>query len=149
MLATEDTATNRVLWTATSHDAAGRLDGELAGNGLLTRRDYDVYSGHLRRMTTGIQDQQDLVRDLTYTYDGATNVASITDMMAGQVNSFTGFDRVGKHLVSTFDKATNTTTQESLQQYTYNVLGDILNKAVLQCIVYSPFGTRQVTARND
>ena len=73
-----------MLWTATSHDAAGRLDGELAGNGLLTRRDYDVYSGHLRRITTGIQDQQDLVRDLTYTYDGATNVASITDMVAGR-----------------------------------------------------------------
>ena len=114
ILATEDTATNRVLWTATSHDAAGRLDGELAGNGLLTRRDYDVYSGHLRRITTGIQDQQDLVRDLTYTYDGAVNVTSITDMVAGKVNSFTydGFDRLGKHLVSTFDKATNATTQE-------------------------------------
>ena len=65
------------------------------------------------------------MRDLTYTYDGATNVASITDMVAGKVNSFTydGFDRLGKHLVSTFDQATNATTQESLQQYTYNVLG--------------------------
>ena len=89
-----------------------------------------MYSGHLRRITTGIQDQQDWVRDLTYTYDGAENVTSITDMIAGKVNSFTydGFDRVGKHLVSTFDKATNATVQESLQQYSYDNLGNLRNK---------------------
>ena len=71
-----------------------------------------MYSGHLRRITTGIQDQRNLVRDLSYTYDAVSNVTSITDMVAGKVNSFTydGFDRLGKHLVSTFDKATNATT---------------------------------------
>lgn len=140
ILASEDTATTRVLWVATSYDVTNRIDGELAGNGLLTRRDYDVYSGHLRRITTGIQDQRNLVRDLSYTYDAVSNVTSITDMVAGKVNSFTydGFDRLGKHLVSTFDKATNATTQESLQQYTYNVLGNMITKPDVGKLTYDP-----------
>jgi hypothetical protein len=61
-------------------------------------------------------------------------------MVAGKVNSFTydGFDRLGKHLVSTFDKATNVTTQESLQQYTYNVLGNIITKPDVGKLSYDP-----------
>jgi hypothetical protein len=48
---------------------ASCLQGELAGNGLLTRREFDPYSGHLNRMTTGIEGSSTnpLIRDLNYT----------------------------------------------------------------------------------
>lgn len=56
-----------------------------------------MYSGHLRRITTGIQDQQDLVRDLTYTYDGALKTVFFTGLSAGIASAIgaSGLDTLG------------------------------------------------------
>lgn len=76
-----------LVWAATSRDAAGRLKGELAGNGQLTRREYDPYSGRLMRIVTAVGDQQP-IRDLRYTYDGADNVKTRHDLVNKTQHSY-------------------------------------------------------------
>ncbi|RDH91338.1 MAG: hypothetical protein DIZ77_03910 [endosymbiont of Seepiophila jonesi] len=44
------------LWSATSRDASGRLKGEFAGNGYLTQRIFDPYSGRLKEIKTGVAE---------------------------------------------------------------------------------------------
>ena len=40
-----------------SYDVGRRLQGEIAGNGLVTRKEFDPYNGQLNRITTGIEGQ--------------------------------------------------------------------------------------------
>ena len=87
-----------LLWAATGHDASGRIRGELTGNGLLTRHEYDPYSGRLNRITTGIEGSSTnpLIRDLHYSYDGADNVLSREDAIGGSRDNYQydAFDRL-------------------------------------------------------
>ena len=71
---------------------------ELTGNGLLTRHEYDPYSGRLNRITTGIEGSSTnpLIRDLHYSYDGADNVLSREDAIGGSRDNYQydAFDRL-------------------------------------------------------
>lgn len=133
-----------LLWAATSHDASGRLQGELTGNGLLTRREFDPYSGHLNRMTTGIEGSSTnpLIRDLNYTYDGADNVTTRSDTVNGQTDSYSydAFDRLTDAV-----RTTNSGQGGFALHYGYDVYGNLTNKSDAGNMVYDPTNNRLKT----
>lgn len=114
---------NVMLWAATSRDAAGRIQGDLAGNGQLTRRQYDPYSGRLLRITTAVGDQQP-IRDLRYTYDGADNVLARQDTINGTQHSYR-YDAQDRLLQA------DIRSSQGLRQlrYRYDIHGNLLYKS--------------------
>ncbi|MBK8455198.1 MAG: RHS repeat-associated core domain-containing protein [Thiofilum sp.] len=132
-----------LLWAATSHDAAGRLQGEIIGNGLLTRREYDPYSGRLERISTGIEEGgKPLVRDLRYTYDGVDNVATRQDIVAGTKDTYQydAYDR----LISAVRTASTPAARFNLA-YQYDIFGNLLNKSGAGSMSYDNANNRLQT----
>jgi RHS repeat-associated protein len=112
-----------LLWAATSRDAAGRIQGELAGNGQLTRREYDPYSGRLNRIITAVGDQAP-IRDLHYTYDGNDNVTTREDKINQTSHSYR-YDAQDRLLEA------NILSQQGQRtlRYAYDAYGNLLYKS--------------------
>lgn len=81
-----DDDTNVPLWVATGYDPMGRLEGELFGNGYVSRREFDPARGLLTRATTGFGGK--LIRDLRYTFDDRANVTSKKGLIFGDNQSY-------------------------------------------------------------
>ncbi len=113
------------LWSATSRDASGRLKGEFTGNGYLTQRIFDPYSGRLKEIKTGVAENNP-IRNLHYSYDNTDNVIQRDDRINGITESYQydSLDRLQQ--ASYFDAATG--VSENLS-YSYDINGNILYKS--------------------
>ena len=73
---------NTVEWLpmvrAITYNAHGQVEQEVAGNGVVTRLEYESVDGRLKRLSSRV-GQQDLLQDLRYAYDPVGNVLSIED----------------------------------------------------------------------
>ena len=109
------------LWTATSYDASGRLQGEVFGNGVLTRREIDPVTGHINRITTGMGDQ--LLRNISYSYDQRDNILSREDQLSGisETYSYDHMDRLSNWNY-------HDTHQQLSRTYEYDNRGNITYK---------------------
>jgi len=112
-----------LIWAATSRDATGRLAGEIAGNGLLTRRVYDRFNGRLNSIKTGV-DMNNPLRHLTYQYDDMDNVSQKTDLVNNLIDNYQydSFDRLTSTRVSSpnYNDSSN---------YSYDARGNMLYKS--------------------
>lgn len=123
---------NVLIWEATSRDAAGRLSGNYTGNGLLTKRFYDPYSGRLRRIWTGVAEPDandelaitSTLRDLNYQYDGVDSVKSRQDLVLGTTETFV-YDELDRLKTSTFSQGDITT---QTLEYRYDIHGNMERK---------------------
>ncbi|MBL3600210.1 MAG: hypothetical protein JMN25_10100, partial [gamma proteobacterium endosymbiont of Lamellibrachia anaximandri] len=128
------------LWSATSRDASGRLKGEFTGNGYLTQRIFDPYSGRLKEIQTGVAEN-DPIRNLYYRYDNADNVTQRDDRVNGISESY-HYDTLDRlQQASYFDAATG--VSDSLS-YSYDINGNILHKSNSGTMSYDQ-GNRVIT----
>ena len=72
----------------TDYDAAGRVDRRMLGASPFITQDYvynawNVQGGRIAELKTGYSTVLDSLQDLSYTYDLAGNVLTITDYKAG------------------------------------------------------------------
>ncbi len=81
------------FWRVTSRDASGRLEGELYGNGMNTKRIFDAYTGDLLRIKTGVA--KDLIRDIRYTYNQRSSVTQRLDAIKNIEENFQ-YDRLDR-----------------------------------------------------
>ncbi len=133
------------LWSATSRDASGRLKGEFTGNGYLTQRIIDPYSGRLKEIKTGVAEN-DSIRNLHYSYDNADNVIQRDDRVNGISESYQydSLDRLEQ--ADYYDTATG--VSDSLN-YSYDTNGNIRHKSNAGSMKYD-LGNRIITLdRND
>ena len=114
---------------------------ELTGNGLLTRHEYDPYSGRLNRITTGIEGSSTnpLIRDLHYSYDGADNVLSREDAIGGSRDNYQydAFDRLTSAV-----RTTNSGKGGFNLSYGYDVYGNLTHKSDAGSLVYDSSNNR-------
>lgn len=66
----------QTLFTGIDYDASGRFREETAGNGVVTRCEYDEADGRLTRLTVA-KAAGNVLLDLNYTYDPVGNVTSV------------------------------------------------------------------------
>jgi RHS repeat-associated protein len=137
-----DKSGNTLIWAATSYDVSGRLQGEMHGNGLITRREFDPYSGHLRRISTGIQGQQALIRDLHYSYDGMDNVTARNDAITGfnEHYRYDSFDRLIR-----IDRTTQSGQGDLQKRYDYDLFGNMTYKSDAGSMEYDTSNNRLLT----
>lgn len=79
-------------WTATSVNARGQIVQEQFGNGLATRRGYDLYTGLLSSIQTGSGTGTSFapsVQNLGYTFDNLNNLTQRQDLNRGVTEGFT------------------------------------------------------------
>ncbi|MBL3529451.1 MAG: hypothetical protein JMN27_17590 [gamma proteobacterium endosymbiont of Lamellibrachia anaximandri] len=132
------------LWSATSRDASGRLKGEFTGNGYLTQRIFDPYSGRLKEIKTGVEEN-DSIRNLHYSYDNADNVTQRDDRVNGINESYLydSLDRLEQ--ADYYDTATG--VSDSLN-YSYDTNGNILHKSNAGSMSYDQ-GNRILTLNRN
>ncbi|RLJ22616.1 hypothetical protein DJ030_00910 [bacterium endosymbiont of Escarpia laminata] len=132
------------LWSATSRDASGRLKGEFTGNGYLTQRIFDPYSGRLKEIKTGVAEN-DPIRNLHYSYDNANNVTQRDDRVNGISESYQydSLDRLQQ--AGYYDAATG--VSDSLS-YSYDINGNILHKSNTGTMSYDQ-GNRILTLNRN
>jgi len=127
------------LWTAQAMDAEGRLTQELLGNGLVTRRSYNPYTGRLNRIQSGTSAGEAQYQNDAYDYDVLGNLESRSQLVsnggAALVETFT-YDNLNRLSTSTIGGVTKTTT--------YDELGNLTSKTDVGVYVYPPSGARSV-----
>lgn len=118
------------LWTVTSRDASGRLEGELFGNGINTKREFDAYTGDLLRIKTGVARK--LIRDIRYTYNDRNSVTTRNDGIKNISESFTydGLDRL------TSWNYNNPTGANHARSYRYDTAGNMVSKTGAGSMIY-------------
>ena len=115
----------RYFYKIISADQFGRVTKEIAGNGLITSREYNRASGHLNHISTGYNSSND-VRDITYTYDALNSVTSKIDARQN-INSTYSYDSLNR-LVSANIETLNDPIQGS---------GDNDNLKSIRIMLYS------------
>ncbi|MBD8594142.1 RHS repeat protein [Pseudomonas sp. CFBP 8758] len=95
-------------------DAAGRAVSQIAGNGVITRRNYSIEDQQLLRLRTWREDGTTL-QDLTYTYDPLGNILAIADA-AQPVKHFANqrTDPINRYAYDSFYQLIKATGRETL-----------------------------------
>ncbi|WP_373003651.1 RHS repeat domain-containing protein [Sulfurimonas sp.] len=111
-------------------DEFGRVVSDIAGNGLITKKEYNKANGHLNYITTGYNGDND-VRDISYSFDDMNNVVSRTDAKQNITSNFT-YDAINR--ISTANITGESFSTEIL--YAYDSVGNILSKSDLGSYAY-------------
>ncbi|NKI97765.1 RHS repeat-associated core domain-containing protein, partial [Rhizobacter sp. SG703] len=123
------------LWTAQAMDAEGRLTQEQLGNGAVTRRGYNPYTGRLNSIRSGVSAADAQFQNDSYDYDVLGNLESRSQLMsnggAALNESFT-YDALNRLNTSTIGGVTKTTT--------YDELGNLTSKTGVGLYRYPPSG---------
>ena len=131
-----------ILWAATSMDAADRLSGQVYGNGVLTRHEYDRQTGRLERIHSEHGNTQ--LRDLRYEYNRNNSVIR-------QYDSVTGLDQSYHYDVKDQLTGMVQTQGDTTQSYSYGYdnFGNITDKSNVGTMAYDT-GNRLVSlTRHD
>jgi len=111
-------------------DEFGRVVSDIAGNGLITKKEYNKANGHLNYITTGYNGDND-VRDISYSFDDMNNVLSRTDAKQNITSNFT-YDSLNR--ISTANITGESFSTDIL--YTYDSVGNIVSKSDLGSYAY-------------
>ncbi len=68
-------------------DPLGRVTHEIFGNGLVTKKAYDVSSGNLVRIIAGYYGNND-IKDIKYTFDSNNNLTAMHDIKRGYTQTY-------------------------------------------------------------
>ncbi len=111
----------QLIWSATSYNARGQIEGELAGNGYLTTRYHEV-DGTIKQIKVGVAKK--LIANYTYKYDNRNNLLSRTDNIEHISEKFTydNLDRLSSWRLSS--KKRNIT-----RSYRYDIYGNMVYKS--------------------
>ncbi len=102
------------------YNAAGQMTKVEYGNGTVTTYDYDPLTLRLIHLQTLTPNPYTLIQDLTYTYDSAGNILSITDNVNTATQSFQ-YDEL--------NRLTQAQGQSyGIKDYQYDAIGNILTK---------------------
>ncbi|KQU76022.1 MULTISPECIES: polymorphic toxin-type HINT domain-containing protein [unclassified Rhizobacter] len=123
------------LWTAQAMDAEGRLTQEQLGNGAVTRRGYNAYTGRLNSIRSGVSAADAQFQNDSYDYDVLGNLESRSQLMANggaALNESFTYDALNRLYTSTIGGVTKTTT--------YDELGNLTSKTGVGLYRYPPSG---------
>lgn len=117
-----------IYWMADSYDSAGRVNGELYGNGLANDRFYSAATGRLRTAAIGRGTETAApysIQYLQYTYDQVGNVLTRSDGPTARSETFAydGLDRLLTHTLSISG------TAQATVSVTYDAQGNITSKS--------------------
>lgn len=114
-------------WKADESNARGQLTKETFGNNQVTARSYDVATGRLKGITTGVGTGSD-IQYLQYSYDSIGNLSSRTDVNQDLLETF-GYDDLNRLTGATivgvgtrsyqYDSIGNITYKSDVGGYTY------------------------------
>jgi len=93
LVAVRNAANSAAYWQVTSADGAGRITGELFGNGATTTRSYHEPKQRLQSILTTTGGSA--VQDLVYAYDDRLNLSQRTDLHQGKTEHFK-YDRLDR-----------------------------------------------------
>ncbi|MEO1247510.1 MAG: Calx-beta domain-containing protein [Pseudomonadota bacterium] len=116
-----EAATGELIWEANTADARMNITEFALGNGATTLRDYDPATGRVERISTyrsGVT-----IQDHEYTFDFLGNLRQRVDYVAGLTQDFC-YDNLNRLVAARFNGCSS-----SSQDFTYDVLGNILTKA--------------------
>lgn len=138
-LAADDSRPNsqlqgRLYWQADTFNAAGRIDSELLGNGLVNDRLYSAATGRLLSAAVDagrVTGPPYALQQMVYTYDQVGNVLTRADQAVGRGEAFAydGLDRLLSHSVVTgsggvvtvaYDQKGNITSKSDVGTYDYD-----------------------------
>ena len=127
----KDVSSRIVYWTANARNALDQATQEGLGNGLTTTNTFDAATGRL----TGISTSGS-VQSLTYTYDAIGNLNSRKNNLKNLTETFT------------YDAANRLTAVTGPQNktYSYNEVGNILNKSDVGAYTYGSSRPHAVTS---
>jgi RHS repeat-associated protein len=130
-----DDGTSQTYWTANAMDAEGHLTQQTVGNGLVTTRSFEVTTGRLTGIASGVGS---VVQNLSYTYDRLGNPLSRSDANANLSETFT-YDVLNRLTSSTV----NLTTAPLTKTFSYDPIGNLLSKSDVGTYVYPAAGQPQ------
>ena len=123
------------VWQAQAIDAEGHTTQEQLGNGLVTRRGYNLYTGRLESIRSGPGVSDASVQNDSYDYDALGNLTSRSQLVAngGAVlaESF-GYDDLNRLNASTVNGVTRGAT--------YDAIGNLTSKTGVGIYRYPPSG---------
>lgn len=109
-----------VYWRADAAGPDGQITMETLGNGLVTTRVFDIYSGRLQNLNTGFLSMSE-VQDLDYSFDALGNLRSRQDQRQNITEEF-GYDN--------YNRLTDATVVGyGTRSYQYDTLGNIEAKS--------------------
>lgn len=124
----------KVLWTLNNMDAQGHLLQQTYGNGLVTQQVYDA--GMLTRQLAGVGNS---VQYSSYTYDNLGNLLTRSDISTGLTETY---------LYDTLNRVTSATATSgavnTVSNFTYNALGNIISKTGTGTYSYNPSGLTSI-----
>lgn len=117
-----------IYWMADSYDSAGRVNGELYGNGLANDRFYSAATGRLRTAAIGRGTETAApysIQYLQYTYDQVGNVLTRADGPTARTETF-GYDGLDRLLTHTLSISG---TAQATVSVSYDAQGNITSKS--------------------
>ncbi|WP_159445361.1 RHS repeat-associated core domain-containing protein [Rhizobacter sp. OV335] len=136
----EGTSTTAItLWTAQSMDAEGRLTQEQLGNGMVTRRGYNPYTGRLNSIRSGVSAADAQYQNDGYDYDVLGNLESRSQLMVNggaTLNESFTYDSLNRLYTSAIGSSVKTTT--------YDELGNLTSKTGVGLYRYPPSGAGSI-----
>ncbi len=112
--------TGTVYWQATALDTAGHVTEEKLGNGLFTKRTYDVNTGWVTAINTGTTAGGGTVQNESFVYDKLGNLTRRADTLQNYTENFTygSLNRL-RTASYNYDSLGNITFQSDVGTYTY------------------------------
>ena len=134
---TNDAGTE-VYWEAQSQDADGQLTEVDLGNGLTTKRGYNIHTRTIGSIKTGTASNDSSIQHLTFDFDAMGNLTSRADALQ-QVDPGTGLQPLTETF--TYDALnrviTSSVTNQTQNTYAYDTLGNITSKTDVGSYTYS------------
>lgn len=118
----------RPYWTAEARNAAGQLQRERLGNGVVTTRTYQPATGLLDRISTTGPDTGGSLSDIAYTYDANRNVTQRNDLTHQRAETY-GYDDLNR-LTGWSVHNTEPTTPGLNATYAYDTVGNLKTETV-------------------
>jgi len=112
------------IWTAVASDAQGRVTQEQLGNGLVRRKTYNGYTGHLTGIATGANASNASQQDDGYGYDSLGNLTSRTQLIStagapvSETFSYDGLNRMTSSQVN----------GQGIKRHAYDSIGNLVSK---------------------
>lgn len=133
------TATALAVWQANAMDAELRVTQETLGNGIVTARGYNPYTGRLASIRSGPGGSASHQND-TYDYDAIGNLSSRQQLAAtsgSAVSETFAYDDLNRLSASTV-------AGQAAKSATYSDVGNIASKAGVGSYAYNPQGLGSV-----
>lgn len=126
---------NALYWQANAMDAEGHLTQQTYGNNVVTTQEYDPATGRMQTVKAGAND---VVQNLSFTYDLRGNMLSRGDINRGVSEAFLydTLNRLTKNTVSTVSAGVVT------QSYAYDSIGNITSRSDMGSYEYGAVNTR-------